>query len=215
MARNGPKDWRKYYNARKAKKSDEMNVPYDQWGREISIESVTDENGRTAYIEDVQRWNYEHDPTPITKKDALSEIRNWEEKTDDGWQYSDDDVHIYVAYENGDTLGDDELNGKRFKRSGIIGISVSTPDYSLVWGEDWKGSGRNRERTPMTGFYEDPDEGPFYTNTMLDYKVTEIWRERIKTTYEPYETTRFGEKTTLYRTKREVIRRSQRKKVDR
>ena len=210
MARNGPKKRR----GGQAQREDPMNVPYDNWGKEIQIESFTDENGITGYIEDVQRWNYEQDPTQITKKDALSEIRNWEEKTEDGWQYSDDDVHIYVAYENGDTLGDDELNGKRFKRSGIIGISVSTPDYSMVWGEDWRGSGRNRERTPMTGFYEDPDNGPFYTNTMLGYKATEVWRERIKTTYEPYTRQTYDGPTTAYRPKREVIRRSKRKKVD-
>ena len=212
MARIGPKPPKR--GGQGQKKEDPMNVPYDQWGREISIESFTDENGMTYYVEDVQRWNYEEDPTPIKKKDALNEIRNWEDKTEDGWQYGDDDIGIVVAYANGDVLGKDDLRGKRFKRDGIIGISVSTPDYSMVWGEDWKGGYGHRERTPMTGFYEDPDNGPFYTNTMLGYKVTEIWRERVKTTYEPYTTRRYGEETTLYRTKREVIRRSTKKKVD-
>ena len=209
MARNGPKSHRGGQGQK-----DTMNIPYDKWGKEIGIESFTDENGITGYIEDVQRWNYEEDPTPITKRDAINEIRNWEDKGADGWEYGDDDIGIVVAYENGDVLGKDDLNGKRFKRTGIIGISVSTPDYSMVWGEDWRGVGRSRERTPMTGFYEDPDNGPFYTNTMLGYKVTEVWRERVRTTYEPYTTRRYGEETTMYRPKREVIRRSTRKRVD-
>ena len=212
MARIGPKPPKR--GGQGQKREDPMSVPYDQWGEELSIESFTDERGNTGYIEDVRRWNYEQDPMPITKKDALSEIKNWEDKTADGWQYGDDDVHIYVTYENGDTMADDELNGKRFKRTGIMGISVSTPDYSLVWGEEWRGSGRNRERVPMTGFYEDPDNGPFYTNTMLGYRNTETWLERVRTEYVPVTRKRYGDEYTAYEPRRTVIRRSTRKRVE-
>lgn len=174
-----------------------MNVPYESWGKEISNQEIRDDSGSIiGYIDDETLYITEPDITPISKKQMLDDIKAY--KNDDG-TYGDNDTFIYATYEDGSTWSNDDKT--KFKKSGIIGLAVSTGDYQSAWGEDFVGSGRNKRRVPMTT--SATDEVPELSNSYVGYKTTGAYKQRVKTTYNNWD-----EKRQKYYTKREILRKS-------
>ena len=175
-----------------------MNVPYDSWGKMIDKE-VRDEDGTIiGYIEDFERLEYQDYVEPVTKKAVLADIDGW--RNDDG-TYGDNDVSINFAYKDGSFVSADELDGKAYKKTGLVGVSISTGDYEMVWGGDIdKKTGKLRMWQTWS---EDGESG--HTNSMAGAKAVGAYKVRIKTTQEPYQT-KSGD--TRYRTVRKVLRKS-------
>ena len=188
-------------------------VSYEKWGKMwdgADRRDVRDENGDVVgHIEDVVMWNSVEDIQKATLAEAKREIDAWLNDKDNeyGWTHGDDDVHIFVAYSDGTQISDDELNGKKFKKSGIIGVSVSTGDYELVVGDEWVNRSGQRIREPIQTWSEDGKSG--LTNVWSGYKSTEKWIERVETTYNNPVYDKDGN-IKRYQTKRRVLRRSTR-----
>lgn len=180
-----------------------MNVPYERWGKMIDQE-VRDENGDIiGYIEDFERTEYEPFVEKTTKKAVLADIDAW--RMDDG-SYGDNDVAIYLAYNDGAFVDLKDLNGKAYKKTGIVGASISTGDYEMVWGgEIDKKTGKLRMWKTWS---EDGESG--HTNSLAGFKAVGNYKVRIKTTQEPYYS-KYHE-TTMYRTVRKTLRMSKVKK---
>lgn len=177
-----------------------MEVPYDSWGETISIRSV----GDNAYIEDETRYVQVPEVIQTNKKMLLADIDAW--RNDDG-TYGDENTSFAIAYDDGSVVfpSDFEPGHKKYKRSGIVGVAVSTGDYEEVWGGEWR---RNRETGrwgldpyTTTGHDDYPDTAGL-KNTYVGMKATGRYKVRVKTTYERNPIT--GRTTT----KREIIRRS-------
>lgn len=124
---------------------EKMNVPYDRWGKMIS-EDIRDDDGTIiGSIEDVERYVTEDYVEPTTKKAVLADIDAW--RNDDG-TYGDNDVAIYLAYNDGKFVDVKDLDGKAYKKTGIVGASISTGDYEMVWG------GRNQLKNRQVEYVE-------------------------------------------------------------
>ena len=150
-------------------------VPYDEWGQDILMQDVYDKDGNViGHISDEMRWVSEPDVRPTTKKEVLSDIDGW--RNDDG-TYGDEDTAIYLAYKDGSFVDVSELNGKAYKKSGIVGASISTGDYEMVWG----GEMHNGVLRPWKTWSPDGEGGA--SNSYSGYKTTGVWKERVKTTY--------------------------------
>ena len=180
--------------------SNSMSVPFEEWGpekREMLYRTEAD-GTRSMYgvIEDETIYNYEPDIRPITKKEILKELDAY--KNDDG-TYGNEDYYLYIAYEDGTNW--DSQSDKKPKKKGAIGVSISTPDEQIVWGEDWVGSGRDRHTTPMTT--SATDDVPELTNSRYGYKAVSVYKQRVKTTYDNWD-----EKRQRYVVKRETLRKS-------
>ena len=174
-------------------------VPYDEWGKEIDNEPIKDENGDTiGYINDETRYISEPYHEKITKKDILNDIDGW--RMDDG-TYGDEDVSIGLAYNDGSYVDVNALDGKAYRKSGIVGAHITTPDYEMVWGGELNTRTGNIE--PYLT-HEMDDLGNMidgYSNSISGYRTTGSYRVRVRTTYNNYDGTR-------YRTRREELRRS-------
>ena len=185
------------------KKEDPMNVPYDEWGVPINFEpiyeTVDGEKTQIGYIEDDIRYEQVEDIHPVTKKQVLDDINAW--RNDDG-TYGDEDTAIYLAYKDGTFVDTDDLNGKAFKKTGIVGASISTGDYEMVWGGE---IGRDGTLHPWKTWSID-DTG--VSNSYSGYKPVAKWRIRTRVTHNN------KRENGTYYTKREIIRQSARKKVD-
>lgn len=180
-------------------RKDAMNIPYEKWGREKTIESRKDANGNNYYIEDYLRSVQEPETYTVTKKQVLDDIDGW--RMDDG-SYGDGDVKIYLAYKDGTFVDADDLNGKKYKKSGIIGASISTGDYEMVWGGELD---RNGRFVQWQTWSEDGESGQ--PNSYSGYKTVAVYMERVKTRFV------YDEERDRYKTVRTVIRRSTKKKV--
>lgn len=201
-----PKGNRGGRRAASGKSYDEMHVPYDEWGEPVSYDQIYGEiDGERAMIgwyEDRQVYDYVEDIRPVTKKDVLDDINAW--RNDDG-TYGDDDVTVMVAYKDGSVVSDDELNGKAFKKSGIVGASISTADYEMVWGGE---IGRDGNLHQWKTHDSNGDErGP--GNSYAGYKAVSVYwiRNKVMTTnrrangtfYTTYERVRQSTKKPLSR----------------
>lgn len=182
---------------------DSMAVPYGEWGERLNgmnAEPIYNENGEMiGEIVDSELWFKDPVIEKATKKQAIDEAFSY--KNDDG-TFGDDDIQIYATYADGSSWSSDSGQNKGLKKSGLIGISVSTPDSETAWGEDFIGRGRDRRRVPNRLSY-DPDtgeEGP--ANSTKWYKITgkQLIRQRII-----YNNQR---KDGRYYTTRETIRQS-------
>lgn len=171
-----------------------MNVPYDSWGKEISMQEIRDKNGNViGHIEDSNVFVQEPEVRPVTKREVLQDIDNW--RMDDG-SYGDEDTKIYLAYDNGDVIDASDLGGAKYKKKGLIGASISTADYEMVWGDEI----HRGQRVPIQTWSESGESGR--SNVYSGYKATGVYRIRTKTTYN--NTNGRGG----YRVKREIIRKS-------
>lgn len=186
---------------RSSASEDSMAVPYDNWGKEVR-EELRNSDGVYGYIEDENVYLSEPDISRITKKQILDDIEGY--RNDDG-TYGDNDVGIFITYKDGSTYWNDNAEGG-FKKSGIIGVSVSTPDYQAAWGEDFVGSGGDKRRVPMTT--SALDGVPELSNSYVGYKTTGVYKQRVKTTYNNW-----NEKKQRYEVKREIVRKSKVKNV--
>lgn len=186
---------------RGAKNGDAMNVPFDSWGTVINHKPIKDKDGNTiGYINDEVRADMEEDIRPTTKKEVLRFIDDW--RDDDG-TWSDDDMRGYISYKDGSFVDVSDLNGKNYKKQGIVGAYISTPDYEAAWGEEYNSGKRKFE--PLQTWSEDGESGR--SNTYSGYKSTSMYRVRVKTTYNN------PDGKGGYRTKTEVIRRSTKKPI--
>ena len=194
----------------------DMNVDWDKWGEVLNPGVQITEMGEDGIpvvvgrIYDETVFIYEPDEHPITKKDILDEIAAW--KNDDG-TYGIEDTSIFVAYDDGTFFSSDgsKMSGYRdkFKKSGIIGATVMTGDYEMVWGGE-----RNRKTGQIEPYKtwvspEDEDNGKEgKSNSYSGYKAVSQYMRRIKKTY--------NNKLPNGRsvTKNEVIRKSKVRKVD-
>lgn len=203
----------------KARRSDGVKVvPYDKWGKMLQgrdAKDILDKNGdRIGIIEDEIRYNQVEDVWKVTLADAKRDLNGWlNDKDENGWSYGNEDTSFFVAYADGTQLGDDELDGKKFKQTGIIGIAIQTGDYEMVAGDEWVRRNGKMERVPIQTWSEDGESG--LSNVYSGYKSTEAWIERVETTWNnPVQRTGYGgDKYTAYITKRKVIRRSTRRKL--
>lgn len=177
----------------------EMNVPYDKWGDMISIQ----EDGDHAYIKDEYRAETEPEHYSITKKQAIDAAKEWE--MDDG-TYGTGDEKIYIAYANGDFL--DLTDGdphKRWSKKDIVGISVSTADYQLVWGGERNRKTGEIEPYTTTEFDDNSNMIEGYKNSYSGYRTSATWKVRVRESYVP------DEKKGTYKTVRKIIRQSTKK----
>ena len=180
-----------------------MNVPYDRWGKMIS-EDIRDDDGTIiGSIEDVERYVTEDYVEPTTKKAVLADIDAW--RNDDG-TYGDNDVAIYLAYNDGKFVDVKDLDGKAYKKTGIVGASISTGDYEMVWGGEI--NSKTGKLNMWKTWSEDGESG--HTNSISGARAVGSYKVRIKTTYEPYYN-KYHE-TTMYRQVKETIRKSEVKK---
>lgn len=181
------------------------NIPYSDWKDQgTKLLYFKDGNGeKTMYgvEEDETIYDYEPDIRKITKTEILREAGYL--KNDDG-TYGNEDYSIFASYEDGSTW--DSFSDKKFKKSGLIGLSVQTPDEQMVWGEDWVGIGRNRHRVPMTTVATD-DVPQELSNVRYGYKAVSAYKRRVRTTY-------YDPKTGKTGTKREIIKQSTVKKLE-
>lgn len=183
-------------------------VPYDEWGKMMAgldAEDIRDKDGTIiGQIEDSTRYLREQVIEKVTKKSAIDEAFSY--KNDDG-TFGDDDIQIYATYADGSTWSSDSGQNKGLKKSGLIGVSISTPDSETAWGEDYVGRGRDRRRVPNRLSY-DPDtgeEGP--ANSHKWYRISGMQKVRHRVTYNNYYPN--GRRYT----KRELIRESTVKEV--
>lgn len=154
-----------------------MNVPYDEWGEQIR-KTYRDKDGNLVVIEDEMRTESEEYFEPISKAKILQEVDAW--RNDDG-TYGDADTAIYFAYSDGTFVDAADLNGKKYKKAGLVGVSFSGADDEMVWGG---------EINPKTGklrkwqtWSEDGESG--HTDTHVGWKTSTMWMERVKTTFTP------------------------------
>lgn len=160
----------------------DMNVPYDKWGREIEYELILDEDGKPiGHYQDAIRYVQADDVRTITKKEILEEVSGW--KKDDG-TYGDEegDVNIYIQYKNGKLLHLTDTKRTTFSRSGIIGVSVTTADYDMVWGHEMMKVGTlvPFESSWLSGGSKS------YTNSYAGRKTIGEYKVREKVIYNPY-----------------------------
>ena len=179
-----------------SKSQNSMNVPYDEWGKEVS-EDVYDKDGtRIGEIEDVNVWVSEPQLDEVTKKEAVNYALEFYSKLDGG-RLVDDDYKIYLAYEDGTfrDVADDPKKG--LNRKGLIGVSVSTPDDEMSWGGNIGRNGQFQQWGVHDG-NGDEVEGNYHSW----YKTVGVYKQRVKTTYNN-PNGRGG-----YKIKREILRRS-------
>lgn len=188
-------------------------VRYDKWGKLLQgsdIVDIRDENGDIiGIIEDELRYNSVEDVRKVSLAEAKRDLDAWlNDKDEDGWSYGNEDTSFFVAYADGTQVFDDDLDGKKFKKTGIIGISIQTGDYEMVAGDNWVRRNGRMVREPLQTWSEDGESG--LTNSYSGYKSTETWIERVETTYNnPVQRIGYDRKPyTVYRPKRRVIRRS-------
>lgn len=181
-----------------------MNVPYDKWGKMIDHESIPDKTGENfelGYINDEFRYTQEPFDEPITKKEILDVVESW--KMDDG-TYGTGDEAIYLAYKDGTFLDLTDSETGNYKKSGIVGVSVSTSDDEYVWGgEVNKKTGKVEPWTTWVSPYDEAEGKVGKSNTHSGYKTTGQYIVRIKTTWKGTQTSNGG-----WRPKHEIIRKS-------
>ena len=186
-------------------------VSYSKWGKRKQNEQIygVDENGErmtVGYVDDEYEYDSVEDIRPVTLAQLKREINDWlNDKDENGWwSYGTADTRIVVAYDNGDVIADDELGGKKFKKSGIIGVAISTGDYEEVAGDEWVGTGTRKQRIPMRTWSPDGETG--LTNSYSGYKSTKVRLVRREERYVPVYDSQGN--VVRYRTVRKVIRRS-------
>lgn len=185
---------------RGAGKQAEMNVPFDKWGEMKNLEEIRDGDTIIGYTSDEYRYITEPDIRKITKKEILEDIEGWR---DDNGMYGDADTAIYFAYKDGSFVDAADLDGKAFKKSGLVGVSISTGDYEMVWGGEI--NKKTGEIVPWrTHEWDDEtnEELEGHTNSYSGYKTVAQYKVRVRTLYN-IPNGRGG-----WKMKREIIRRS-------
>lgn len=168
--------------AAEAKYGRPMDVPIDEWGPMLdgvdisTLDPEDPEDTRPIHfgtIEDETRYVMEPLYLPVTKKSILEEVDAW--RNDDG-TYGDEDTHIGIAYKDGSYVSlNDDLDGKPYKKSGIVGVHVSGADSESVWG------GEVNPKTGVLTPYEtwEPDGSKGHSNSTSTYKATGTYKVRM------------------------------------
>lgn len=151
-------------------------VSMEKWGRDITIpeavyEVIDGQKTVVGEIYDDREYDQVPDIRKTTKKQTLEEVDAW--RSEDG-TYGNEDVTIYIQYDDGNMVDLDDLDGKSYKKSGIIGVSISTPDYEMVWGDEM----HKGQRIPMKTWSEDGESG--LSNVYSGYKSTKMRKVRKK-----------------------------------
>lgn len=193
---------------RGSSKAGNGRVSYDRWGAMIHDQPIyeTDADGNRTiigYINDENYYVYDNDVQTITKKRILSDIDDW--RMDDG-TYGDEDTSILIAYKDGTVVDANDLNGKAYKKSGIIGASLSTADFEEVWGGSINRRTGKMDTWTTSVWDDNGDIISEVSNSYNGYKAVGTYKMRTRTTYNN-PNGRGG-----YKTKHEIIRRSTVKK---
>lgn len=197
--------------------SSQMNVDWDKWGKVLGNGEwipITEmgEDGIPVvigHIHDELRFDYELDEHKITKAEIMDEISGW--KNDDG-TYGDEDTSIFIAYDDGTFFANDMKPGGKYrdklKKTGVIGATISTGDFEMVWGGERDRAGNIQPYTTWVSPYDEAEGRTGKSNSYSGYKAVSQWRERVRTVY--------NHKLPNGRVvpKHETIRRSKRRKVD-
>ena len=184
-----------------------MNVDWDKWGKTLDgadAKYVYDKDGNViGSIRDELRFTSVPEERSITRAEIMKDISGW--RNDDG-SYGDEDTTIFVAYDDGTFFASDMVgvNGYRdkLKKTGVIGASIMTPDYEMVWGGERNSRG---DLVPYTTHFD--DEGGGKSNTYSGYKITGQYRVRVKRWTERLQNGRYQQRS-------EIIRKSKVRKVD-
>lgn len=161
-----------------------MAVPIDRWGTFMDgadIQDIRDEEGTViGDIQDSILYNYEHQLTPVTKKEAVDFALGFWSKLDHAWEV-DDDYKIYFAYDDGTFRDVADNPEKGLNRRGLIGVSVSTPDDEMVWGGNvrWVNGRKEFQKWGVTDEDGNEVEGDYHSW----YKTTGYYYVRTRTTY--------------------------------
>ena len=164
-----------------------MNVDFDKWGKPLDgldAKEVRDKDGTIiGYTHDEMRFTSVPEERTVTRAEVMKDISNW--RNDDG-SYGDDDTKIFIAYEDGTFFDSDNAVKKgdyrdKLKKTGVIGASISTTDYEMVWGGEYRWKNGKKELVPWTTHDTDGVSGK--SNTYSGYKITGMYRVRVKTTY--------------------------------
>ena len=190
-----------------------MNVDWDKWGdvlgASVPIREIKDKDGNViGYERDEIRYITGEDEHPITRADIMREISGW--KNDDG-SYGDDDVHIFIAYDDGTFFANDMSGGdyrEKLKKTGVIGATLMTPDYEMVWGGEKDRAGNIQPYKTWVTPYDESEGKEGHSNWYSGYKTVGEYRVRERVTYNH----RFSD--GRYGMKKEVIRKSKVRKVD-
>lgn len=191
-----------------------MSVDWDKWGKVLDgidakqiIKKVDGIDTVVGYIKDEMRYVTAPDEHPITRADIMREIAGWQ--NDDG-TYGDDDTSIFIAYDDGTFFSNNMKPGgvyrEKLKKTGVIGASLSTGDYEMVWGGERNRAGNIQPYKTGTPYDESEGIGG-KSNSYFGYKTVGQYRVRVKTTYPKLPNGRYG-------TKHEIIRKSKVRKVD-
>ena len=195
--------------------SGNMNVDWDKWGNTLDggdFQFIYDKDGNIiGDIRDELRYTSVEEERPVTRAEVMRDISGWQ--NDDG-SYGDEDTKIFIAYEDGTFYDSDNPVKKgdyrdKLKKTGVIGASISTPDYEMVWGGEYKWKNGQKQLIPWTTHSMDEngnDTGK--SNTYSGWRTTGMYRVRVKTTYN--ETFPNGRT----RIRKEIIRKSKVRKVD-
>lgn len=194
-----------------------MNVDWDKWGKvldwgdSIEIREKGEDGIDTIVgrIRDEIRYITQPDEHPVTRAEIMREIAGWQ--NDDG-TYGDDDTSIFIAYDDGTFFSSSYpiKEGKyrdKLKKTGVIGATLSTPDYEMVWGGERNRAGRIEPYQTSTPYDESEGIGG-KSNSYFGYKTVGEYRVRVKTIYN------HKLPNGRYTTKREVIRKSKVRKVE-
>lgn len=175
-------------------------VAYDKWGEEINFQEIRDKDGTIiGYVHDETRYVSEPEIRTVSKQEILADIDAW--RDDDGY-YGDADTAVYFAYKDGSFITADDLDGKKYKKAGLVGASISTGDYQMVWGgEVDKKTGKVVPWT-TNEFDDNANPIPGHSNSYSGYKTVGKYKVRVRETYNN------PNGKGGYKTKREIIRRS-------
>ena len=192
-----------------------MNVDWDKWGKVLEgldaieiIEKIYGMDTVVGYIEDEMRYVTAPDEHPITRAEIMREIAGWQ--NDDG-TYGDEDTSIFIAYDDGTFFSNNITPGgeyrEKLKKTGVIGASLSTGDYEMVWGGERDRAGNIQLYKTGTSYDESEGIGG-KSNSYFGYKTVGQYRVRVKKTFNNHYPN--GRRYTKY----ETIRKSKVRKVD-
>ena len=177
------KDKQIQQNAEEAfKLNKQFNIDYDSWQKKEDTrdDHYDEEHPYSVRESDETRYIMDKDIRKISKKKALDDIEQYK-MDDDTYGFGQGDESIWVIYDDGRyfELTDGEPH-KRWSKQGIRGISISTGDYEIAWGEEYYPKDREWRPIRTHEFDEDSNEIEGFANSYSGYKATGKYKVRLQ-----------------------------------